>query len=510
MRQPSLPLGALLGALTVLPVMALFYLGNKALGLPFVPFDLFDWLARVLPGDVITIGIDAIVKTIGALNLGDTSSAAKFLEQLMALAMVTGLGALLGVLLALALRRTPWSGGTMGTVGGLLLFILFFAIELNLGQSFAGGDPTLAALWMLMVLGGWGALLGTLLESTRATPEYPAERRAMLTKAAGGSFAVALGGWGVGRLLGQQIETSGAAQPLPPLVEALPLPPLVEALPPGPASPVAAVTVAATLRDLIPPAPGTRLELTPNDDFYRIDINTRPLILQKEHWKLQVSGLFERPRELSLDDLMAFPATTQTVTMGCISNQVGGDLIGTSNWTGVRLRDVLKDLGMQPAATTLYMESADGFFESVTMEDMMDPRTLLVYGMNGETLPVEHGFPLRIYIADRYGMKQPKWITRMEARDSWEPGYWVERGWSREARPQIVSVIDTIATQEVKDGQLPVGGIAWAGDRGIQKVEVQVDEEAWVEATLRTPPLSALTWIQWRYDWPATPGNHTL
>ena len=260
----------------------------------------------------------------------------------------------------------------------------------------------------------------------------------------------------------------------------------------------------------IVPAPGTRPELTPTKDFYRIDINTRPVAIEENEWQLQIDGLFDNPRPLTLKDLMDYPAITQPVTMACISNRIGGDLTGTSNWTGVKLKDVLADLGLQPEAKALYIEAADGFFETVVMEDMMDDRTLLVYAMNGETLPTKHGFPLRIYIPNRYGMKQPKWITRIEAVDEWQAGYWVVRGWSREARPQIVSVIDSIAKNEAENGTVPVGGIAWAGDRGIQKVEVQVDDGEWVETALRTPTLSPLTWVQWRYDWPSTPGRHTL
>jgi DMSO/TMAO reductase YedYZ molybdopterin-dependent catalytic subunit len=275
-------------------------------------------------------------------------------------------------------------------------------------------------------------------------------------------------------------------------------------------TPVPEPTAGATVRDRLPPAPGTRPELTANEDFYRIDINTRPVVIDGESWVLQVDGLFDSPRPLTIEDLMAYPAVTQPITLSCISNRVAGDLIGTSNWTGVRLRDVLKDLGLRPGARELYIEAADGFYESVAMEDMMDPRTLLVYAMNGETLPVEHGYPLRIYIPDRYGMKQPKWITRIEAIDEQGPGYWVERGWSEEARPHIVSVIDAVALERSPDGTLAVGGIAWAGDRGIQKVELQVDGGDWVETALRTPPLSPLTWVQWRYDWPAEPGRHTL
>jgi DMSO/TMAO reductase YedYZ molybdopterin-dependent catalytic subunit len=267
-------------------------------------------------------------------------------------------------------------------------------------------------------------------------------------------------------------------------------------------------TAEATLRDRVSAAPGTRPEVTENKDFYRTDIDTIPPVIDKASWKLQVKGLFDHPRDLTFNDVLAYPAVTQPVTMSCISNPVGGDLISTNNWTGVRLRDVLRDLGVRPQARTLEITSADGFYENVVMEDMMDPRTLLVYGMNGETLPVEHGFPLRIYIPNHYGMKQPKWIKSIEAIDSFGPGYWVERGWSATAVPQIVSVVDTVAKDRVENGRVPVGGIAWAGDRGIKKVEVQVDRGEWIEAVLRTPPLGALTWVQWRYDWPLVRGTH--
>lgn len=260
----------------------------------------------------------------------------------------------------------------------------------------------------------------------------------------------------------------------------------------------------------MPPASGTRPEVTANKDFYRTDVDTLPLVIDQASWKLQITGLFDRPRALSMADLLAYPAITQPVTQSCIFNPVGGDLISTSNWVGVRLRDVLKDLGLRSSATALAIKAADGFYESVVMEDMMDPRTLLVYGMNGETLPTVHGFPLRIYIPNRYGMKQPKWITSIEAIDQRGPGYWVDRGWSAEARPQIVSVIDSVAKDHIENGRVPMGGIAWAGDRGIRKVEIQVDNGEWIDAILRTPPLSPLTWVQWRYDWTPIPGKHTF
>ncbi len=268
-------------------------------------------------------------------------------------------------------------------------------------------------------------------------------------------------------------------------------------------------TLGANPRDNVPPAPGTRPELTANEDFYRIDINTLSPNVSQEDWSLEVSGLFDNPQNLNLEDLMEFSPTTQTITLGCISNPVGGDLIGTSNWTGLRLRDLLEELGLQPEAKSLVIEASDGFFETVLLTDMLDARTLLVYGMNGQTLPKDHGFPLRIYIPDRYGMKQPKWITKITAVEDEPEGFWVVRGWSKEARPQIVSVIDNVAVdQPTADNLIPIGGIAWAGDRGIIKVELRFDRGEWIETTLRVPPLSPLTWIQWRYNWAAEEGRH--
>jgi DMSO/TMAO reductase YedYZ molybdopterin-dependent catalytic subunit len=528
-RRPSVAFGALLGGLTSLPLVALWYLGEQLAGLPFAPFDVFDWLARTLPGDVITLGIDTIVRTIETLNLGPTSTAAKTIEQLLGLAQILVGGVVLGALIALALRATTWKGWQVGSLIGLAACLPIIGVEFDLGLA---GDPALATLWLALSIIGWGVVLGSLLDG-RAAPGVSAEtdigRRAALVRIAGGSVAVALGAWGVGRWLSSQAPSTGAGQPLtnsatPPAgpPTATPQPDLAAAPPATAAAatpglqpltaspPLPTPTATATMRDRVAPAPGTRLELTPNEDFYRIDINTRPVVVDGQSWVLEVEGLFDNPRPLTLEDLMAYPPVTQAVTMSCISNPVGGDLIGTSNWTGARLRDVLKDLGLRPEAKELFVEGADGFYESVAMEDVMDPRTLLVYGMNGETLPVEHGFPLRIYIPNRYGMKQPKWITRIEAIDKEGKGYWVDRGWSAEARPQIVSVIDTVAVDQAVAGAVPVGGVAWAGDRGIQKVELQVDGGDWVEATLRTPPLSPLTWVQWRYDWPLEAGRHTF
>jgi DMSO/TMAO reductase YedYZ molybdopterin-dependent catalytic subunit len=516
MKEPALRLGTLIGFITAFPVMAILYLGEVLASSPFIPFEFFDWLARTLPGNLVTLGIDAIVELIIALNLGNTADTAKSLEQALALLLFLIAGAIFGVSVAWLARHGRQPGWIIGGAGGAALFLVTIVLGL-VGASAASALS--GVLWIGATLVGWGMFLGAILAAQPGdgpTAEEREARRALLIKLAGGSAGLAIGAWGLGRILQVPAEDVGAELPLSEIVPTETKVPTATGTSIGQRAIDAPtenpdVTATATMRDRVTPAPGTRPELTSNEEFYRIDINTRPPVLDRESWRLQVTGLFEFARDLTLDDLTAFPSVTQPITLSCISNRIAGDLIGTSNWTGARLRDVLEDLGMHPDTNELVVESADGFFESVVKKDMMDPRTLLVYGMNGETLPVDHGFPLRIYIPNRYGMKQPKWITHINAIPDSAPGYWVVRGWDRKAIPHVVSVIDTVATnQRTVDNLIPVGGIAWAGDRGISKVELQFDGGEWVEAVMRTPGLSPLTWIQWRYDWNATPGKHTI
>jgi hypothetical protein len=204
----------------------------------------------------------------------------------------------------------------------------------------------------------------------------------------------------------------------------------------------------------------------------------------------------------------------QFVTLACISNPVGGDLTSTTKWTGVSFQTILADAQLQPDARYLRITSADGFDETVDIEMInSDPRIMLAYLWDDQPLPVRNGFPLRIYIPDHFGMKQPKWITDIQVVSEYEQGYWVRRGWDEVAQMKATSVIDTVAADAVyeQDGQtfVPIGGMAHAGDRGISKVEVRVDSGEWVEADLRAP-ISETTWTIWRYDWPFEDGGHTF
>jgi hypothetical protein len=170
---------------------------------------------------------------------------------------------------------------------------------------------------------------------------------------------------------------------------------------------------------------------------------------------------------------------------------------------------------LKPGASHLKLSAADGFYEVVALETIRaDERVMLAYAWDGLPLEPKHGFPLRIYIPDLYGMKQPKWLQSIEVLDHWEEGYWVERGWDRTARMKATSVIDTVSVNMMlstadSETRIPIGGIAHAGARGISRVEVRMDDGAWTEARLRAP-LSGTTWVLWRYDWRFVPGKHTF
>ncbi len=265
----------------------------------------------------------------------------------------------------------------------------------------------------------------------------------------------------------------------------------------------------------VKPVPGTRPEYTSVADHFRVDIDLTSPLIYEAAWRLTVDGLVKTPLSLTLDQIKSrYETVDQFVTLSCISNLLGGPLIGTTLWTGVPLRDVLAQAGPAAGARWAHIGSADGFDEEVDLEVVSsDPRITLTYAWDGQPLPREHGFPLRLCIPDRYGMKQPKWITSITLTADSMPGYWVTRNWDEKAEIKTTSVIDTVATKSLvtRGGQtyVPIGGIAHAGAKGISKVEIQIDDGPWEAAELRGP-LSELTWVIWRYDWPFSEGAHRL
>lgn len=503
MKRNAIFTGAIFGGLTAFVLAVFSELASAWLGLPGIAFSLFDWMARHLPGPVISIFIGTMVKAISTLKLGPTALVAKHIEQGSAVLIFIGIGVVFGIILAIFGRREPGNLPVFGLRGGIILLLLMFALLISLG--FNAANIIVSAIWLTLLFLGWGWLLGKLIQYVVWPVESgatDASRRKFLYLVGAGSFTILVSTLGITLATeNNAIPTTGSS---PSGTEGI----ANDSTTSGPARSPSSQALAARFQ----PVPGTRPELTPNKDFYRIDINTLPPQVDAAKWQLEVKGLVNHPLQLTLDAIRSRPAVSQAVTLECISNEVGGDLTSTSLWTGVRLKDILAEAGLQNGVKEIYMRAADGFYESVPINEAMDERTLLVYQMNGQPLPVEHGFPLRIYIPNHFGMKQPKWLTSLEAIDHQATGYWVERGWSNTANPPITSVIDIVEADAYnpQSGLVPVGGIAYAGARGISKVEVQVDNGPWTTAELRNPPLSPLTWVQWRYQWKAQIGQHTF
>ncbi|MEP7040623.1 MAG: molybdopterin-dependent oxidoreductase [Chloroflexota bacterium] len=330
-----------------------------------------------------------------------------------------------------------------------------------------------------------------------ATPSREAEmpdwgRRRFIGTSVGVA-ALAVAGGGVGRiLLNSRADAAPTAVSIPPAVD-----------------PVAGLPAAAELAvDGIAPL------IVPNRDFYRIDTQLLTPRIDASTWKLTVDGMVDQPFSLSYAELLAMEMHEEYVTIACVSNEVGGDLVGNALWKGVRLRELLDRAGVQAGASQLVGHSFDGWTAGFPTAWLDDPgrEALVAVAMNGEPLPAEHGFPARLIVPGLYGyVSATKWLTRiglttLEAFN----GYWVPLGWAKKAPILTQSRIDVPKRGEsVNAGTVAVAGVAWAPDRGISAVEVQVDDGSWVSAEL-SAPISDATWVQWLYRWPATSGTHVL
>lgn len=251
--------------------------------------------------------------------------------------------------------------------------------------------------------------------------------------------------------------------------------------------------------------------ITPNDDFYKIDTALVTPNVDIRTWTLAFTGLVDNPFEITFDELVAMADTEETVTIACVSNEVGDDLVGNARWQGVPLRKLLERAGVRPEAGQIIGESVDGFTAGFPVGALDGDRVALVaVGMNGEPLPVDHGFPARLIIAGLYGyVSATKWLSEVRLT-TWEgeSGYWMPRGWSKLGPIKTQSRIDVPRSgASIAPGPTPVAGVAWAPTKGITKVEVQVDDGPWIEADLGDV-VSDNTWCQWVTSWDATPGEH--
>jgi DMSO/TMAO reductase YedYZ molybdopterin-dependent catalytic subunit len=396
--------------------------------------------------------------------------------------------ALTGVVAGLLSRRSR--------MPGLVLIVVLGAVAAGavMTRPNAGVLDVLAALAALIassatfaVLHGWGLASGAQAADTAAAG---VSRRKLLA----GSAAVAAGA-GIAAAGGQLLAERGGVEASRAAVGRI-VPTL--AAPPIPAG-----------ADFV--ADGSPTFITPNRDFYRVDVNLTLPRLRAEDWRLRIHGMVDRELTLDWADLTSRPLVERTVTMTCVSNEVGGPYISTSNFTGVLLADVLQEAGVQRGADQVFTTSVDGWTCGSPTAVLADPgrQAMLVIGMNSEPLPIEHGFPVRMLVPGLYGfVSATKWITDMELTTfDAKRAYWLQRGWAQRAPIKTTSRIDSPGSFERVSRDTPITGVAWAQTRGIEKVEVRVDRGEWRPAELSIE-VNVDTWRMFRLPGRWEPGNH--
>ena len=454
-----------------------------------VALGVAELLAGILPGaasPVIAIG-DLIIslQPPGAKQLmvelfGDAD---KLVLNLAIVAVALGAAAAIGLLA----RHHPMAG-PIGFGGFGLL-----ALAAGLRDPLAEAVTTLVVIGVAVAvaIGVLRLLLGIAASEAGPSAEMPnwGRRRFLGTSVALGAFAVGSGLIGRALLEGR---STAAAPELPAPAESVPTPPPAASLDVGGITPI----------------------ITPTDQFYRID--TALLIPHPDvsEWQLRVTGLVDTEFALTYDELLAMPLVEQYITIACVSNEVGGNLVGNALWRGVPLKELFDRAGVRPEATQVVGRSVDGFTVGFPLSHAIaaDREPLVAVGMNGETLPARHGFPARLIVPGLFGyVSATKWLAEIELT-TWEgfDAYWVPLGWSKTGPILTQSRIDTPRDGDrPSQGVVPIAGVAWAPDRGVSAVEVRIDEGEWVAADTSTP-ISDATWVQFVRRWDATPGEHVI
>lgn len=282
--------------------------------------------------------------------------------------------------------------------------------------------------------------------------------------------------------------------------------------PPGAASVATPAVDVASVFNELEAAGALTQPVTSVADFYHVSKNLLDPTVDADDWSLVIDGLVDTPLRFTYDDLVARADTVKLTTLCCISNEIGGNLIGTAEWTGVPLVDLLVEAGVQPEAIDFKLSCADDYEDSFAVEIGHDPNVLVVVGMNGEPLTPDHGYPARLIVPPIYGMKNVKWVQRIEAVAEDFLGYWQTRGWDDGARYQIWGRIDSPHRRDVlQTGPALAAGVASAGDRGISRVELSLDDgDTWSDAILEPSINPPFTWVRWVFPFEATEPAVTL
>jgi DMSO/TMAO reductase YedYZ molybdopterin-dependent catalytic subunit len=449
--RPARRRALLEGALAAAPALAAAWVAHRGSPrIPFAPTALADRVIRLTPGDVATAAIDRL------------QHAAQPLLASGIVALFVGGAALIAARIATPARAAlGWGALVLG--GGLA----------------APVEPSALGALAAAVLGG--TLYGASLRVAREPRRTDVGRRRALA---------AIGAVTLGVLVAEEplARAVGWLTGRPRRLRADDLP-----------------RAAAPRRGPFPRPRGLTPELTSAADHYVVDIDINDPVIDGPSWRLHVGGLVERPLRPSFLDLQRdFPLAEEISGLTCISNPVGGPLVGSSRWEGVPLRELLARAGVKPGARTLVVRCADGYSAGIPLAAARHESALVAIAQDGQALAREHGFPCRLRIPALYGMLNPKWVTSIELVDRPYLGYWAQQGWSPNAIVRTESRIDAPRDAHVGEPTW-IAGVAWAGIRGIHAVQVSLDDgRSWQGARLHRP-LSRWAWTQWAYGW--TPGR---
>jgi len=514
-----LPRMFLIGAIGGVIATLIQYIGAVAFSLPFPPAEIFRLILAPVSGSLQSVAVE---------NLGEY---AKYGAFTFATATYVLLYGLIG---AIVCARPRMLSKVCALLSFIIPTIVALAFELDLAPSYSSLSSL--AGWLLaagVIFVANISFMGTFMELTNlehqrmlTSPPHPATvvpRRGFLRKTVGLAFVVAAAAIGIkvgfSVLSGQPVV--GTSNPIPVNPESATT--MITSTAAASTSTVAATSTSSALAPIFADPRISHLvksEVTDNRIFYRVDIDPDPPELDFDSWSLTIDGKVSNPKTIKKTDILSLPTMDEYVTLECISNTINppAGLISNAKWTGVPLGTLLNQAGLLPEAKYIIFHSADGYRVGIPVERAMHPETILAYKMNDDFLRQDHGFPVRAIIPGIYGMMNAKWIIQITVVDYVYLGYWQTRGWSNDARIKTTSIIyypsPQISGEYVNigsEGSVPVAGVAFAGDRGISKVEVSTDGgKTWNQAYLKLPT-SPYSWILWAYEWtPPGKGQYQL
>jgi len=493
---------------------------------PSIFVSLAQRIVELTPGTLVTRGIELlgtadIPTLIACLLMGTVIVAALIGNLAVEHPSLASLGvAILAAIAVAAALANPFVEALPTVITIVVALLAGSAITETLLRA-AGLRSTPESMGEPLPAGSPGSALSPAARSREAgTDEGTSVGRGGFLLLGGGAAVAGLAAAGIGRLL------AGSAQEVAGRPRRLSLPDTPEKKASGKGDGAQGGAGRAATHDTLPrpPAdasidvPGMPDLITPTSSFYLIDTELVSPRIDVNNWKLSVKGAVENPVEFSFKDLLGMPTREADITLSCVSNTVGGGLVSNGRWTGVLLSDVLAEAGVSrekvtSASRQLVGRSVDGFTTGFKTDIALDGRNAIVaFGLNGSELPTKHGYPVRLVIPGLYGyVSATKWLTELELTNWNFDAYWIQRTWSKEGPVKTQSRIDTVQDGDnLSPGKNPIGGIAWAPHRGIEKVEVSTDGgETWNTARLARQ-LAEDTWRQYVYDWNATPGDHTI